>query len=119
MTASARFTKRLRLLNAAQFDAAFKRGKRINVGAFSAVIAANDLEFARVGFAFAKKQAPLSVQRNRLRRLLREQFRLQQHQLTPVDLVLMLRSKLPDDVTKVTEATLQFWTQLASRCAKV
>ncbi len=113
----ARFPKRVRLLNAAQFDATFKRGKRINVGAFSAVIAANELGYARVGFAFAKRQAPLSVQRNRVRRVLREQFRLQQGNLAAVDLVLMLRAKLPADAAAVDQATQQFWTQLASRCA--
>lgn len=114
---AARFPKRVRLLNAAQFDAAFKRGKRINVGAFIAVIAPNELSYARIGFAFAKRQAPLAVQRNRVRRLLREQFRLQQDRLAPVDLVLMLRSKLPPEAAAVDQATQQFWTQLASRCA--
>ncbi len=114
---TARFTKRARLLNAAQFDAVFKQGRRFSVGAFVAVMASNDLGFPRVGFAFSKKQAPHSVQRNRVRRLLRERFRLQQTELAAVDLVLMLRGKLPTDAALLTTATHEFWQQLARRCA--
>ncbi len=113
---SARFTKRARLLNAAHFDAVFKQGKRFTAGSFTAVMASNDLDHARVGFALSKKQAPLSVQRNRVRRLLREQFRLHQVELAPVDLVLMLRARLPADTAAVTAATNEFWLQLARRC---
>lgn len=112
----ARFTKRARLLNAAHFDAVFKGGKRFTVGSFTAVMVSNDLGYPRVGFAFSKKQAPLSVQRNRIRRLLRERFRLDQAEFASVDLVLMLRSKLPADAKLVTAATNDFWLQLARRC---
>ena len=113
---TARFTKRARLLNAAQFDAVFKQGRRFTAGAFTAVMASNELGFPRIGFAFSKKHAPHSVQRNRVRRILRERFRLQQATLAPVDLVLMLRSKLPVDAPSVTAATNDFWLQLARRC---
>jgi len=114
---SARFTKRARLLNAAHFDAVFKQGKRFTAGGFTAVMASNDLGHPRIGFAFSKKQAPSSVQRNRLRRLLRERFRLHQAELASVDLVLMLRAKLPADHVAVTAATNEFWLQLARRCS--
>lgn len=113
----ARFQKRARLLNAAQFDAVFKQGRRFTVGNFTAVMASNDLGFPRVGFAFSKKHAPLSVQRNRVRRILRERFRLHQQGLASVDLVLMLRGKLPPDGQAVTAAANDFWLQLARRCA--
>ena len=114
---AARFTKRARLLNAAQFDVAFKQGRRLNAGAFVAVIAPNGLDFARIGFAFSKRHAPHSVQRNRVRRILRERFRQQQQTLSAVDLVLMLRSKLPTEPAELTAAVNSFWTQLAGRCA--
>jgi len=114
---TARFAKRARLLNAAQFDAVFKQGRRFTVGNFTAVMASNDLGFPRVGFAFSKKHAPLSVQRNRARRILRERFRLQQQTLAAVDLVLMLRGKLPARDADMTLAANEFWLQLARRCA--
>lgn len=114
---AARFTKRARLLTAAQFDVAFKQGRRINAGAFTAVIAPNGLDFARVGFALSKKHAPHSVQRNRVRRILRERFRLQQQTMSAVDLVLMLRGRLPTAPAELTAAVNSFWAQLAKRCA--
>ncbi len=114
---TARFSKRARLLNAAQFDAVFKQGRRFTAGAFTAVMASNEIGFPRLGFAFSKKHAPLSVQRNRVRRILRERFRLQQQALAPVDLVLMLRGKLPTEAEAVTLAANAFWTDLARRCA--
>lgn len=112
----ARFTKRARLLKAAQFDAVFKQGRRFTIGTFTAVVASNDLGFPRIGFAIAKKHAPLSVQRNRVRRLLRERFRQQQQALASVDLVLMLRSKLPQEPAALTTLTNEFWLQLLRRC---
>ena len=116
MTDAARYTKRVRLLKAAQFDAAFKRGKRVNTPVFTAVIAHNDLDFARLGFALSKKHAPHAVQRNRVRRLLREWFRLQQADLAPVDLVLMLRSRLPAEAAALKAETETVWKQVLSRC---
>jgi ribonuclease P protein component len=113
---TARFTKRARLLTAAEFDAAFKRGKRMNMGVFAAVVASNDLPFPRLGFALSKKHAPHAVQRNRVRRLLRERFRLQQAALAPVDLVLMLRGRLPADAAALKAETETVWQQLLARC---
>lgn len=115
---TARFTKRARLLNAAQFDVVFKNGRRFTAGPFTAVMASNGLGFARLGFAISKKHAPLSVQRNRVRRLLRERFRQQQQALAAVDLVLMLRGKLPAEAQALTTATHSFWIDLARRCAR-
>lgn len=114
---AARFGKRVRLLHAAEFDAVFKKGRRISAGMFVAMVANNELGFARVGFALSKKHAPLSVQRNRVRRLLRERFRNDQQQLAAVDLVLMLRGKLPAPAAALTSATQDFWRELARRCA--
>ncbi|MES2886322.1 MAG: ribonuclease P protein component [Pseudomonadota bacterium] len=113
---AARYPKRARLLKAAQFDAAFKQGKRINAGVFTAVIASNDQGFARLGFALSKKHAPHAVHRNRVRRLLRERFRLHQKGLAPVDLVLMLRGRLPTDAMALKTEADTIWKQVLARC---
>jgi len=115
---TARFTKRDRLLKKAEFDLAFKQGRRFSAGSFLAMVAPNEHGHARLGFALAKKNAPLAVQRNRIRRLLRERFRLGQAALGTVDLVISLRGKPPSGASELTAAVQDFWQQLARRCAR-
>jgi ribonuclease P protein component len=111
-----RFTKRVRLLNAAQFDAAFKRGKRVHSGSFIAVLAPSELGYPRLGFALSKRNAPLSVHRNRLRRLFREHFRLHQDELAPVDMVLMLKSRAPTEPAEMVVEVNAVWQKVFERC---
>lgn len=112
------FGKEVRLLTPAAFDAAFKSGKRFAVGPLMAVVAPNSLGYPRLGFALAKRHAKTAVQRNRIRRALREQFRLAQAQLAAVDLVISLKSNPTDDRTVESVAVQQFWQKLAARCRK-
>ena len=51
----------------------------------------NDKSRARLGLIVAKKTAKLAVQRNYMRRVLRELFRLNQHQLPAVDVVIQVQ----------------------------
>ncbi len=84
----------------------------------SAVIAANPLDHPRIGFAFSKKFSRRAVQRNSLKRLLRERFRQAQHGLQAVDLVIFLRGRLPDQPQAETLAIDALWTKLLAACAK-
>lgn len=52
----------------------------------------NGGESARLGFAVAKKQIPLAVGRNRVRRLARESFRKQRDTLEAVDIIILTQS---------------------------
>jgi ribonuclease P protein component len=114
----ARFPQRVRLLTPAQFDRAFKQGRRLHQGPLSAVLAPNALEHPRIGFALGKKFAKRAVQRNRLKRLLRERFRHRQGGLQAVDMVVFLRSRLTDSANAEVEAVERLWAKLDSTCAK-
>lgn len=117
MDGRARFVQRVRLLTPAQFDRAFKQGRRMHQGPMSAVIAANPLGHARIGFALSKKFARRAVQRNLLKRLLRERFRLNQAMLPAVDLVLFLRAAMPKHPGAEVEVVDQLWSKLLKTCA--
>ena len=52
----------------------------------------NETGRARLGLAISKKQARRAVDRNRLKRLIRESFRCQREQFDDTDLVVMARS---------------------------
>ena len=51
----------------------------------------NDKNVARLGLIVAKKTAKLAVQRNYMRRVLRELFRINQHQLPAMDVVIQVQ----------------------------
>jgi len=69
----------------------------------------NGAPTVRAGFAVAKKDVPLAVDRNRLKRLMREAFRLNkaginaaaQHKDLEIDLVLILKVLRGADVRKM------------------
>ncbi|MGB0465939.1 MAG: ribonuclease P protein component [Pontibacterium sp.] len=54
----------------------------------------NGLDHPRIGFVISKKNVRLAVQRNRVRRIIRESYRLNQHHLPPVDIVVLARRGL-------------------------
>ncbi len=56
----------------------------------------NVLEQPRLGITVSKKHVPLSIQRNRLKRLVRESFRAHQNELAPLDVVIMARSNIAE-----------------------
>ncbi|RWU26911.1 ribonuclease P protein component [Pseudomonas alkylphenolica] len=54
----------------------------------------NGLDHPRLGLVIGKKSVKLSVQRNRLKRLMRDSFRLNQHLLAGWDIVIVARKGL-------------------------
>ena len=69
-----RFGLHRRLRTAAEFDAVFKRGARIESRLFVLVVAPNQARVDRLGLAVSRRVGG-AVARNRARRLLRESFR--------------------------------------------
>jgi ribonuclease P protein component len=53
----------------------------------------NELGYARLGLAISKRVSKRAVERNRIKRLLRESFRRVRHQLPAVDLMVMAREQ--------------------------
>src|SRR6516225_11281430 len=82
---------RLRLRHKRDFDAAYARGRRLSDGFFTVIATSNESGAPRLGLAVAVRAAGGAVPRNRLRRIIRESFRLHQHQLPAVDLVVSAR----------------------------
>jgi ribonuclease P protein component len=95
-----RFPKAMRLLSPREFERVF--AARLSAGDSSFVLygAANDLEHPRIGLTVSRKVGG-AVERNRWKRLLREAFRLKQHELPPFDFVCIPRATTPPPLARL------------------
>jgi len=111
-----------RLRRKADFDAVYARGRRFGDGFFAvtAVVSdqANSPGRPRLGLAVAVRTAGGSVERNRIRRIIRESFRLHQHEIPAVDLVVSARGRARNASGTVLHASLAaLWKKVTEQCA--
>lgn len=111
----ARFRRRARLLIPPQFERVFGQGRKLRTPHLTAVVASSDTGHPRLGLAIARKAAPKAVDRNRIKRLARESFRVAQNLLPSCDVVLLATPS----AVKASSAGLRrdldsLWTRIAS-----
>ncbi len=86
-----RLGRKMRLTHARQYDAVYRGKVRIAVGPLVVWGVPNELGHPRLGLAVSRRVGS-AVARNRVKRLVREAFRLMQHDLdTGYDLVISVR----------------------------
>lgn len=114
------FEKSQRLLNAAAFKAVFDQSEYKVSNRFLLCLAkTNSLESPRLGLVIAKKNVRLAVQRNRVKRIIRESFRLHQHQLPCVDIIILARRGIDDlDNSALFEELAKTWQRLIKQSNK-
>ncbi|MGI9344348.1 MAG: ribonuclease P protein component [Gammaproteobacteria bacterium] len=112
----ANFTRNSRLLKPAEFDAVFAARQRSADRLFTMLYRDNGLGYPRVGLAIAKKRVRLAVDRNRIKRLVRESFRHAAAELPAVDIVVMARDQVTGASTQAVVASLsRHWDTLGGR----
>lgn len=115
------FPKSSRLLTAPEYQRVFRRAA-VKVSHRHLLILAtpNRLGHPRLGLVIAKKHVRLAVQRNRIKRRIRETFRLKQDKLPPFDAIVLARSRL-DSLTgpELTRLLNEQWSRLISRANKL
>ncbi|SEI71300.1 ribonuclease P protein component [Frateuria terrea] len=80
-----------RVRRAGDFVALRQASGRLGGRCFSVRWRPNGLDHARLGLAISKRVSKRAVERNRIKRLVRESFRRARHGLPPIDLVVMAR----------------------------
>ena len=108
------FGKQQRLLTPREFKAVFD-GARFKASHRSLLLLAIPAgqPCARLGLVVGKKSAKLAVQRNRLKRLLRENFRAHQHELAGLDIVALVKPGLYQlDNQAIAALIAQQWQRL-------
>jgi ribonuclease P protein component len=115
----ARLQKRARLLKAAEFSRVFDKAVRSSDQYFTILARPNEFEYPRLGLAISKKKAKLAVTRNRLKRIIRESFRLQQHALYGADFIVMAGQKGGSASNDhLLQSLEKHWQKLNKLCAK-
>lgn len=87
------FVKLLRLQRTEDFQQVFRLGNKQNQGRLVVYTRLNGLGYARLGLAIAKKIIPNASTRNRLKRVIRESFRINQSRLPEIDIVIVVTSR--------------------------
>ncbi len=102
-----------RLLNRLQFDTTMKEGRRIRDEYFTVYARHNGLAHGRLGMTVARKVSTAAVCRNRIRRQIRESFRLNQHALAGLDIVVMANARAANGENPVLRDVLSaHWKRL-------
>lgn len=88
---TAAFPATARLRQSQEYRAVFARGERFVSRGFVLIAAPGTGSGARLGLALAKRHIARAVDRNRVKRVLRESFRLRRHGLDGFDIVVLAR----------------------------
>jgi len=118
--ANYRFTRQQRLLNADDFQRVFDN-TQIKASTRELLIlgAANDLGRSRIGFIIAKKNIRTAVHRNRIKRLIREHFRVHCDEIVAADLIIMARKGFDKrSNSEINSAFCDLWDKLVSRSGR-
>lgn len=89
--ATSGFPKTSRLQNASEFEAVFSRNQFKVSNRYFLILALNADSNSRLGIVVAKKNIASAVQRNRMKRLIRESFRTSTRKPDKMDLIVLVR----------------------------
>ncbi len=112
------FSRELRLLTPAHYEYVFNNAVPAVSPQLTLLARSNDSSNPRLGITIAKKRVKHAHDRNRLKRIIRESFRLQRQSLPNVDIVVVAKSGL-DKLSNQELVSLlnKLWKKLALRCA--
>lgn len=78
-----------RIRHTSEFDHVFKKRRKLYVGKLITYFCPSEYSHPRLGVVISKRNLQHAVDRNRVRRVLKELFRLNQHQLPALDMVII------------------------------
>ncbi len=118
MSGSCRFRPEERLRDPLAFRRAFERRRSASDSAFVVYAVENDLPHARLGISVGRKRVRKATARNRVKRVLRESFRLSKTQLPAgVDYVVVPR-EVPATMPEVMARFVPLAQAAASRLGR-
>lgn len=114
-----RFTKHQRLLCAKDYSPVFAKADfKVSNKTLLILARQNDLGISRLGLVVSKKNIRHAVQRNRVKRVTRESFRLLQHSIPAIDIVVLARRGLGELSNAELHAELnRLWNSLVAKAS--
>jgi ribonuclease P protein component len=111
------FPTQLRLGKPADYRRVFEKPVKSTDSFFTLLAIKNDYDHPRLGLAIAKKNIRKAVTRNLIKRAVRENFRLQQHQLINIDIVVLARRDAANASADLLKKSLdRHWPKLINKC---
>ena len=111
-----RFSRDLRLTDAAQYRAVFKQAVACSSEYFTLLAIENHCRHGRLGFAIARRRIPHAVKRNTIKRVARESFRQRGDELAGLDIVVIAKNAADNADKKRLRGTLdRQWQRLCKR----
>ena len=118
MSDNFKFPKELRLLNASDYSNVFQDVQLRVSSKHFLILAKGHNDKPRLGIIVAKKHVKLAVQRNRIKRQLRETFRKQRYVLPNLDIVLLAKKGSDSDTNCAIAEELDYlWRKLKRKAA--
>lgn len=111
------FPRTLRLTKPADFARVFENAQKSADGYLTVLARTNALGHPRLGLAISKRNIRNAVDRNRIKRCVRESFRLQAAELGNLDIVVMARPAARQSEGAQLRGSLErHWNKLVKRC---
>lgn len=107
-----RFRSTNRLKRPEEFKRVFASKRRFSDKSFLILARHNDNNRPRLGLAVPKKHIHRAVERNRLKRIIRESFRLNQKVLTGNDIVVVVRNKIDVNKKSIEPTLSRHWNKI-------
>lgn len=113
-----RFAPRARLTGPENFQRVLRRASaRSSDACFIVLAVPNALDYARLGPAITKKRTPAAVARHRIKRIVRESFRVHQIELAGLDIVVMNQSATDKKTNAELHSSLsRHWKTISAQC---
>ena len=83
-----RFQKKLRLCTKSQIKNVFDKKQKISQNSIAIFFCYNGLGYARLGIVIPKKNINFAVRRNKIKRIIRESFRINQKTIRNFDVII-------------------------------
>ncbi|MGB5622726.1 MAG: ribonuclease P protein component [Gammaproteobacteria bacterium] len=114
----ARLRRDYRLSNKGDFTRIFRRSQRSADALFVVLASRGSHDHARLGMAISMKATGSAVCRNRIKRLVRESFRLRRADMPALDFVVMAKPGVARESTARIAASLDaHWSRIVRLCA--